>query len=102
MMATEKTPKSFDQIKHVEDLFSPELFATEASAFSIHAGVVTITLASNRYDNSVSPAVLNQVVVGRIVLPPAGAKSLAVGLYNFWSNNGMEPVRRPKEATDVQ
>jgi hypothetical protein len=101
-MAADKTPKAIDPPRHVENLFAPELFASEASSFSIHSGVVTITLASHRYDNSMSPAALNKVVVGRIVLPPAGAKNLALGLYNFLSNNGLEPIARPKEPLEVQ
>jgi len=101
-MSEDKPSKMIERAKHLENLHAPELFASEATAFSIHSGVISITFASNRYDNSVTPPTLNQVVVGRLVLPPNGAKNLALGLYNFLAQNGMEPVKRPKEAIDVQ
>jgi hypothetical protein len=101
-MAENKTPAKNDTPRLVEDLFATELFATEASSFSIDSGVVSITLASHRYDHSEAPPELKSVVVGRVVLPPAGARKLAAALYDFLAKNGMEPVPRPKEATDVQ
>ena len=101
-MAENKRPAKSDAPQLIEDLFAPELFATEASSFSIDSGVVSITLASHRYDHSEAPATLKSVVVGRVVLPPAGAKKLAAALYDFLAKNGMEPVQRPKESTEVQ
>ena len=101
-MTAEKAPKKTDEPPHVEDLFAPELFATEASSFSINSGVVSITFASHRHDYTDTPATLKSVVVGRVVLPPAGARKLAASLYDFLAKNGMEPVPRPKEPTDVQ
>jgi hypothetical protein len=101
-MAVEKTSRPSPEPRHVEDLFAPELFATEASSFSIDSGVVSITFSSHRYDHGEAPPGLKSVVVGRVVLPPAGAKKLAAALYDFLAKNGMEPVQRPKEATGVQ
>ena len=101
-MAAEKIPSKNDKLPHVEDLFAPELFATEASSFSINSGVVSITLTSHRHDYTDTPATLKSVVVGRVVLPPGGAKKLAASLYDFLAKNGMEPIPRPKEPTDVQ
>jgi len=101
-MAEKKPPTKNDTPHLVEDLFAPELFATEASSFSIDSGMVSITLASHRYDHSEAPPELKSVVVGRVVLPPAGARKLAAALYDFLAKNGMEPVPRPKEPTDVQ
>ena len=101
-MTVERTPRPNTAPQHVEDLFAPELFATEASSFSIDSGVVSITFASHRYDHGEAPPALKSVVVGRVVLPPAGAKKLAASLYDFLAKNGMEPVQRPKEPTGVQ
>lgn len=101
-MPVEKPVRTHSEPQHIEDLFAPELFATEASSFSIDSGVVSITLSSHRYDHSEVPAALKSVVVGRIVLPPAGAKKLAAALYDFLAKNGMEPVQRPREPTGVQ
>jgi hypothetical protein len=101
-MTAEKAPKRSGEPPLVEDLFAPELFATEASSFSIDSGIVSITLASHRYDYTDTPATLKSIVVGRVVLPPAGARKLAASLYDFLAKNGMEPVPRPKEPTEVQ
>jgi hypothetical protein len=102
-VVTEEKPQNPTiPVQHVENLFAAEFFASEASSFSVHSGVVTITFVSHRYDHSVSPPARRNVVVARVALPPSGAKSLAVGLYNFLSNNGMDPVPRPKEPTEVQ
>jgi len=101
-MTAEKAPKKTDEPPHVEDLFAPELFATEASSFSINSGVVSITFASHRHDYTETPATLKSVVVGRVVLPPAGARKLAASLYDFLAKNGMEPVPRPREPNEVQ
>jgi len=101
-MAVEKSPRPNTEPQHIEDLFAPELFASEASSFSIDSGVVSITFSSHRYDHSEAPPALKSVVVGRVVLPPAGAKKLAASLYDFLAKNGMEPVQRPREPTEVQ
>jgi len=101
-MTAEKTPRPNSEVQHIEDLFAHELFASEASSFSIDSGVVSITFSSHRYDHSEAPPALKSVVVGRVVLPPAGAKKLAVALYDFLARNGMEPVQRPRDPTELQ
>ncbi len=93
-----------EQTNLVENMFAPELFATFASSFSVSAGSLTIKLVSTRWDNSVEPAVQKAVVVGRITLPLQGAQTLAAGLQNFLSQNGLEyvPINRPRtRATDA-
>ena len=102
-MTAERPSRTTEQSSvFVENLSAPELFASEASSFSIDSGVVSITFASHRYDNSVTPAMLNKVVVGRVVLPPIAARNLAASLYDFLAKNGMDPIPRPKLATEIQ
>ena len=50
--------------------------------------VVSITFSSHRYDHGEVPPALKSVVVGRVVLPPAGARKLAAALYDFLAKNG--------------
>jgi hypothetical protein len=101
-LTADKAPKKTNELPHVEDLFAPELFATEAASFSINSGVVSITFTSHRHDYTDTPPTLKSVVVGRIVMPPAGARKLAASLYDFLTKNGMDPVPRPKEPSEVQ
>jgi hypothetical protein len=84
-----------------EDLFAPEMFASDASSFSLGPGVITITLVSHRWDNSVPPGEQKRVVVGRLVLPVPGAQHLALSLYDFLQKNGLDPVR-PADGRQVQ
>ena len=63
----------------VENLYAPEVFATEPAAFSHGHGTVTITFSSWRFDNSTDPAVQKRVVIARLVMPTAGAQALAAG-----------------------
>lgn len=76
----------------VENLLAPEVFANEASFFATTRGVVTITFTSDRFDNSVTPPQCRRVVVGRLVMPSGGAQNLAVGLYNWLKQSGLDPI----------
>ena len=86
----------------VENLFAPEVFASEASFFATAPGVVTITLTSFRFDNSTDPAVQKRVVMARLVMPASGAKALAAGLYDFLKKNGLDPVPPPDDPQQIQ
>jgi hypothetical protein len=85
----------------VEDLFAPEVFATEAQSFSLTNGMVTIAFTSSRYDYSVTPSELRRVVVSRLVMSPQGAQNLALRLYAFLDKNGLGP-QRPHDPRQVQ
>ena len=39
-------------------------------------------------DHSESPAPVNRIVVGRLVMPASGAQALAVGLFDFLEKQG--------------
>jgi hypothetical protein len=66
-----------------ENLHAPELFAGDAAFFTGGNGVVSITFVSYRWDQSAIPPVQKGVVVGRLVMPVAGAQHLALGLYDY-------------------
>ena len=86
----------------VENLFAPEIFASESAFFATAPGVVAITLTSFRFDNSTDPAVHKRVVVGRLVMPTVGAQALAVGLYDFLKKNGLDPAPPPADPQQIQ
>jgi hypothetical protein len=69
------------QPRIIDDGRAPELFATEAIAFSGNAQMVTLAFTSLRWDYSKSPPEQVRVVVGRVVMPTGGGMGLAVGLY---------------------
>jgi hypothetical protein len=85
-----------------ENLFAPEIFASEVSFFSVANGNISITPTSFRWDYSALPPRLTKVVVGRVVLPIDGAKNLAVGLYDFMNKQGHAPIVKPAGANQVQ
>jgi hypothetical protein len=85
-----------------ENLSAPEAFASEASSFATGPGVVTITFTSFRFDNSTDPAVQKRVVIARLVMPTAGAQALAVGLYDFLKQSGLDPAPPPADPQQIQ
>jgi hypothetical protein len=91
-----------NQAQTVENLFAPEVFATEASFFSSGQGNVTITFSSYRFDNSTSPAVQKRVIVSRLVMPLTGAQGLAAGLYDFLKKQNLDPMPPPSDPLQVQ
>ena len=70
---------------------APEWYATEAVGFMNTLGNIHITLAAPRATHTTVPGPVNRVVIGRIVLPVAGAQALAAGLYDFLKSQGMDP-----------
>lgn len=86
------------QSETAENLFAPELFASEASFFAKSPETVSLTFSSYRFDQSPEGGgSRKRVVVARIVLPLNGAQGLATGLYEFLIKLGLDPVARPAE-----
>ncbi len=86
------TPANQPYGELVENVHAPEIFATAASSFSFVAGVLTVTFASSRVDNSVSPPVRRNVVVFRVSMPISSAADLAAGLTAFMSQSVTPPI----------
>lgn len=82
----------------VKNLLAPEVFADGAPFFAVKNGVLTITLASTRLDNSTQPATPRVVVIGRVTLPVAGARELASGLHDFLERHGVHAVSPGEKA----
>jgi hypothetical protein len=73
-----------------DDPRAPEIYATAATGFFNANGTISITLESARADHSKSPAPVNRVVIGRLVMPASGAQALAVGLFDFLEKQGFK------------
>lgn len=84
----------------VEDLMAPEFFASDVQSVSLIQGMISITFVSARYDYSETPSALKKVVVSRVVMPAAGAQSMAVRLFAFLNKNGLGPA--PKDPKQIQ
>jgi len=76
---------------------APETYAVAATGFFNANGVISITLESARADHSKSPGPINRVVVGRLVMPAAGAQAMAVGLFDFLEKQGFKFDRNATE-----
>jgi hypothetical protein len=85
---------SIPQIGYDGNPAAPQVFADEAVGFWLHNGVVMVTLTSTHIDHHVNPGPITRQVVARLVMPIAGAQSLAAGLYNFLKQHGLDPVPR--------
>ena len=77
-------------IKFVENPDAPEFYASGATGFFVSNGVITITLESLRADHGDKPGPLTRTVVGRLVMPAAGAQGLAIGLFDFLEKQGFK------------
>lgn len=75
-----------------ENLFAPEVYADTAAFFTLKSGhSIQITFSSLRYDNSSVPAVLRNVIVGRLVMPAGGAVDLVDSLNDYLRRHGLRP-----------
>jgi len=90
-MADKKTT----DIAFVDNPNAPELYASGATGFFVSNGAITITLESVRADHGSDAGPLSRVVVGRLVMPVAGAQGLAIGLFDFLEKQGFKYERQP-------
>lgn len=78
-------------INFIDNPHAPEAYVTGISGLFLSGGNVAITLESARIDHGTDPGPLNRVVIGRLILTPAAAQGLAVGLNAFLERHGMSP-----------
>ncbi len=88
-MAAPKNEAKND-IKFIDNPGAPELYASGATGFFVSNGAISITLESIRASHSEPPGPLSRVVVGRLVMPIAGAQGLAIGLFDFLEKQGFK------------
>jgi len=92
----------FGAVPLVENLYAPDTYATEATFFAVNGDAISITLVSQRCDTAATPPHLANVVIGRLVMPIAGARGLAAGLYDFLCKAGHPPIMTPADAGEIQ
>jgi hypothetical protein len=77
---TTKKPAS---IVFLDDKKAPVTFADAASGLWDHGGSIRITLETCHASHHAAPAPLNRVVIGRLVMPRAGAKAMANMILDY-------------------
>jgi len=83
-------------VNFIDNPLAPDIFADVAVGFVNFHGVVRIALASSRMYHASAPGPVNQVVVGRLVMPIQAAQNLAVGLFEFLKSHGIDPLTAQK------
>ena len=87
--AKEATPQA-QEIEFRDNPLAPEIYASGATGFFVSNNTISITLESLRADHAEKPGPLQRVVVGRLVMPAAGAQGLAIGLFDFLEKQGFK------------
>ena len=90
MAAKDKTQPQEQLIQFTDNPLAPEIYASGATGFFVSNNTVSITLESLRADHAEKPGPLQRVVVGRLVMPAAGAQGLAIGLFDFLEKQGFK------------
>jgi len=62
---------------------APDVFADTASGLFIFNGNLRLTLESVRVNHVSTPGPVSRVVIGRLVMPLAGAEAMARGILEF-------------------
>jgi hypothetical protein len=67
----------------LDNPLAPDVFADFVTGVALMGDCLRLTLASNRSDYTTSPPTVRAVVIGRLVMPIAGAENLIefVGSY---------------------
>ena len=84
---TPRTPRPKTRV--VDNPLAPDIFADAAIGFALRNGVVSLTLTSQHVDHTAAAGPINDVVIGRLVMPVIGAQQLAFGLSKFLKENGL-------------
>ncbi|MDB5362682.1 MAG: hypothetical protein JWO51_3979 [Rhodospirillales bacterium] len=71
---------------------APDLFADGATGFFLHNGILRIAFEVSRFDHAYANAPAIRVVIGRVAMPAAGASALAVNLFDFLKQMGIDPA----------
>lgn len=73
-----------------ENPLAPDIFAAGVTSFALFNGVLAITLTNPRWNMTENK--FDYVVIGRLVMPIAGAQNLALGLLEYLQRNGLDPT----------
>jgi hypothetical protein len=89
-MADKPVPQG-PPVTFIDNPHAPEVFASDCCGFFRLEGNVVMAFESARVDHVTTPGPVNRVVIGRIVMPIGAAQRLALQLYDFLKNQGLDP-----------
>jgi len=89
-------------VTFIDNPHAPSLFCDGAAGFFLLNGVISLTLEAARADHSQSPGPVNRVVVARLSMSIPAAQALALGLYDFLKQRGLDPADLAKAGQSVQ
>lgn len=69
----------------------PDVFADEVIGFENINGTIRIRFAVASPSEPVPPAPVQLEIIGRLIMPTAGAQKLCLALYDFLKNQGLDP-----------
>jgi hypothetical protein len=84
-----------DSPKLLDNVHAPDFFADDVAGFFLLNGNVRITFVSNRVSHISTPGPVNNVVIGRLVMPIAAAESMARQVLGF-----IEKMKNKEASTD--
>ena len=77
--------------KLIEAPGAPEIFVDGVCGFFLHNQNLRIAFEASRVDHAANLGPVTRLIVARVVLPAAGARALAVGLFDFLKKMGLDP-----------
>jgi len=93
--ASDQDPMSEEQPKPAQKLIeapgAPEIFVDGVCGFFLHNQNLRIAFEASHVDHALSHGPVTRLIVARVVLPAAGARALAVGLFDFLKKMGLDP-----------
>lgn len=82
----------FSGVPVVANPFASDVLADEALGFEIVNGSVRITFASAKMIEGAPPSPMQLVVIGRLVMGIEPTQRLAIGLFDYLKNQGLDPA----------
>jgi hypothetical protein len=79
----------------VANAFAPDVLADDALGFEHINGTVRITFGVVKMIDPAPPSNVQMVAIGRLVMGVEGAQRLAIGLFDYLKNHGLD---RPSDA----
>jgi hypothetical protein len=76
----------------VANPFAPDVLADDVIGFEVIAGTVRITLGVVKMAEPAPPSPVHVVAIGRLVMGIEGAQRLAIGLFDFLKQQGLDPA----------
>ena len=85
------------KLEFIDDPAGLELYVDDATGFGLLNGTVAITLEALRWDHSQENMLPRRVVVAHLRMSIPAAQGLAVGLFDFMAQRGLNPTRKPPD-----